>query len=463
MSIGNVSINVGTDSSNYNSFYGVGYPDATAAARFTGMNILSGVHAESDEQINAVNDRFDVVDLRTAYVTAQTNLVTAQTNLDDILGDNDPAELLVAVTTAETALGTEDDPATEEVNEATGARFALANAVAAVDAAQKVVDDTRSDLGKASDENVAVLAAKTALGAPADGDKVATGAYKTLADKEVELAAAKNVEAYNELVSAVNTKVSDLGSAIMDVTDAEADLDTAITKVTTASDAHLAAQAAQTAALITSDGVDADEYTAAFIADRMLTFDYPPGEGVENLGRMAYIGNAILDAMPTAAVAAWGELDKAQMDTQGYESYNLDILVDDADDAVPDPNNATVWRVLGRSDPDAQLKLGMDAWIADFIDTVDNGVSVIDSDGNVETTTTLADIEGNNARDNARDKAEKAYDAFTDDAMAEEAGRNAYSIEAARDAAEQTATMVDDDADTNPNTDFSGLTDQSHR
>ena len=57
VSIGNVSINVGTDSSNYNSFYGAGDPDATAEARFTGMNILSGVHAASDEQINAVNDR----------------------------------------------------------------------------------------------------------------------------------------------------------------------------------------------------------------------------------------------------------------------------------------------------------------------------------------------------------------------------------------------------------------------
>ena len=72
VSIGNVSINVGTDSSNYNSFVGAGDPDATAEARFTGMNILSGVHAASADQINAVNDRFDVVDdLRTAYNTAK--------------------------------------------------------------------------------------------------------------------------------------------------------------------------------------------------------------------------------------------------------------------------------------------------------------------------------------------------------------------------------------------------------
>ena len=69
VSIGNVSIDVGPDSNNFNSFGGTGTtPDDTAATRFTGMNILSGVHAASADQLNAVNDRFDSVDdLRTAY------------------------------------------------------------------------------------------------------------------------------------------------------------------------------------------------------------------------------------------------------------------------------------------------------------------------------------------------------------------------------------------------------------
>ena len=49
------------------ALYGAGDPDATAAARFTGMNILSGVHAASADQVNAVNDRFDVVDLKDRY------------------------------------------------------------------------------------------------------------------------------------------------------------------------------------------------------------------------------------------------------------------------------------------------------------------------------------------------------------------------------------------------------------
>ena len=74
MSIGTtVSIDVGAGTTNdYNTVGFNGDPDATAAARFTGMNILSGVHAASDEQINAVNDRFDIVEpFRTTYNAAK--------------------------------------------------------------------------------------------------------------------------------------------------------------------------------------------------------------------------------------------------------------------------------------------------------------------------------------------------------------------------------------------------------
>ena len=91
VSIGNVSINVGTDSSNYNSFYGAGYPDATAEARFTGMNILSGVHAASDEQINAVNDR--AVDMYQPLGRRQHGQGRAQS---PILGENADADELLA-------------------------------------------------------------------------------------------------------------------------------------------------------------------------------------------------------------------------------------------------------------------------------------------------------------------------------------------------------------------------------
>ena len=132
MSIGNVSINVGTDSSNYNSFYGAGDPDATAEARFTGMNILSGVHAASDEQINAVNDRFeDVGNLQVVYNTANTNLTNAQNALDDLLGDLDATALLADKDdTAEAALGTADPAIQTEMDTAYGR----------LDAAQKAVD-----------------------------------------------------------------------------------------------------------------------------------------------------------------------------------------------------------------------------------------------------------------------------------------------------------------------------------
>ena len=55
VSIGNVSIDVAPAGSDYNTVGFSGDPDATAAARFTGMNILAGVHA-ADDQINAVHN-----------------------------------------------------------------------------------------------------------------------------------------------------------------------------------------------------------------------------------------------------------------------------------------------------------------------------------------------------------------------------------------------------------------------
>ena len=111
VSIGNVSINVGTDSSNYNSFYGAGDPDATAEARFTGMNILSGVHAASDEQINAVNDRFDSVDLQAAYNTARPILIPANRALDDI-GRRPIPTVTLSRTSPPPSSWDPDDPAT---------------------------------------------------------------------------------------------------------------------------------------------------------------------------------------------------------------------------------------------------------------------------------------------------------------------------------------------------------------
>ena len=125
MSIGNVSINVGTDSSNYNSFVGAGDPDATAEARFTGMNILSGVYAASADQINAVNDRFDSIDdLRAVYNSAKAEV-------DRLLAGADADELYSGVNAAKIVLGTasvEDDPATTDADEtaaATGTFIAL--------------------------------------------------------------------------------------------------------------------------------------------------------------------------------------------------------------------------------------------------------------------------------------------------------------------------------------------------
>ena len=105
MSIGNVSINVGTDSSNYNSFYGAGDPDATAEARFTGMNILSGVHAASDEQINAVNDRFDM-----STTSGRLQPRPRPRSLDELLDGADADELFSDVNAAEVVLGTPPCP-----------------------------------------------------------------------------------------------------------------------------------------------------------------------------------------------------------------------------------------------------------------------------------------------------------------------------------------------------------------
>ena len=74
VSIGNVTIDVGPriSGSDYNTVGFSGDPDATAAARFTGMNILAGVHAASDDQINAVNNNLvNVAALWASYNTAK--------------------------------------------------------------------------------------------------------------------------------------------------------------------------------------------------------------------------------------------------------------------------------------------------------------------------------------------------------------------------------------------------------
>ena len=158
VSIGNVSINVGSDSSNFNSFVGAGDPDATAEARFTGMNILSGVYAASADQLNAVNDRFDSVDdLRTAYNTAKAEV-------DRLLGDADADELFSDVNAAKVVLGTESvaaDPDADppvEAADATGTYIALEAAQAALDDAQDDFDDTL----EAYNESVADVADVTA-------------------------------------------------------------------------------------------------------------------------------------------------------------------------------------------------------------------------------------------------------------------------------------------------------------
>ena len=95
VSIGDVTIDVAPAAgSDYNTVGFSGDPDATAAARFTGMNILAGVHA-ADDQINAVNNNL----VNVAALWASYN--TAKDNLNEVLDGDDPDELFADITVAE--------------------------------------------------------------------------------------------------------------------------------------------------------------------------------------------------------------------------------------------------------------------------------------------------------------------------------------------------------------------------
>ena len=185
VSIGNVTINVGSDSSNFNSFVGAGDPDATAEARFTGMNILSGVYAASADQLNAVNDRFDSVDdLRTAYNTAKAEV-------DRLLGDADAIEASGAYVQYEAAIlahtnnltaaeETYDRAVAEARQPVIDAQTALDGAILALDMAQTALDEGITALDEAiealaadpTDDDLlaALTSAQNALGVEADPD-----------------------------------------------------------------------------------------------------------------------------------------------------------------------------------------------------------------------------------------------------------------------------------------------------
>ena len=393
VSIGNVSINVGPNSDDYNSFDGTGTPDATAAARFTGMNILSGVHAASDDQINAVSDRYeDISGLQIAYNTAQGSLTTAQGVVDDLLDGENSADLVKVVDDAKAVLGTAEDTADDDT------------AYGRLAAAQEAVDSANDALKTGAEQNAAVEQAKIDLGAPASPGEAATGAYGPLATAQTELAANTSV---SDAEDALNIAKAAVTTAETAVTTAETAVTTAENNLANARADHSAAQSA----LNSDNDADDTEYTTAYIAEKLLEFDLSDATGDQNLGRIAYIANAVLDEMSTEAEVAWTALTADEMDTQGFESY------DAADDEETGVSRA-VW--LGLSDAQKEAQ-GKEAWVAQFI-SLPNG------------TTTAADTAGNTARTEVTEDAEEAYDDLAADAAAE-AGLTAVRIMATRDVA----------------------------
>ncbi len=430
VSIGNVNIDAAPGvASNYDTVGFSGDPDATAAARFTGMNILSGVHAASAEQINAVDDRFDVVELQTAYNTAKTARDAAQTAFDELLGDRDADALFAAVTTAETALGAAavaDDPATDDVDEAkaaTGAYLALQTAQEKLDAAEKALTETRDAFDSDTDVNAEITRLKTALGVPAladdpatddvDETRAATGAYETLADAKTALEADTSTDegAVTSAKTALASAKTALTAGQEAVTDANAD-QIAIRR------AHSTAEAAD------DDGTITDaEYRTAYIADINADYDVLSDDdktadsGTANLGRVAYTENAGVTAAAAAAPGAWNALTLNEKITQGNASYL----------AASDDNTLLTWNALSSSD---KLAAGRAAWIADFIDTT----------GGLD-----ADTVGDAARTTAETNAGTAFNNLSDAAKIAQ-GMRAVEIKAGRDADVNLAGFADNAA-----------------
>ena len=388
VSIGNVSINVGTDSSNYNSFVGAGDPDATAAARFTGMNILSGVHAASDDQINAVSDQFDVVDdLRIAYNTARAEL-------DEILGDDDPDELLADVTEAETALGApsvadDTDTDTDEAIAATGTYVALEAAQAKVDAAEKARDEAQAGLVEGSEAASEIERLRLALGEPSFPEdpatieveaRVASGEYIALEAAQTALNDDDTVSNAQSTLDGANDALEAAQTALKTAQD---NLDTANDNLNAARLAHAAAVSAR------ADNVISDsEYRTAFSTDRMSNYDLADDAAARiAFGRTAYVEKASDDSVAASAPVAWSALTAAEKETQGYESYN-------AADTLETSDSRIVW--LGLSDS-AKLTEGRAAWIDQYISTGDQ-------------TSTAADTLGDTARGTATTRAGDDFD-----------------------------------------------------
>ena len=428
VSIGNVNIDVAPGiASNYDTVGFSGNPDATAAARFTGMNILSGVHAASAEQINAVDDRFDVVELQTAYNTAKTARDAAQVTVDELLGDRDPDTLFAAVTTAETALGAvADDPATADVDEtkaATGAYLALQGAQEKLDAAEKALTETRAALDSSSDENAKITRLGLVLGRPAAvvddpatvgvDETTATGAYRTLDLARTALADDTSTDSEENGVTSAKTALATADTAL---TAGQARVRTADTERDAIRQTHAAAVSTRADGSVTNA-----EYRAAYIADANADYDIlddsvktAPGAG--NLGRTAYIENAVVAVVAAVAPGAWDDLSAGQKLIQGYADYN-------AADGVADDESQALWNALSSAEKGTQ---GRAAWIAAYI----AGTGSFDAD-------------------TADDAGRTAEDRFDDDlnAAAKIAqGMRAVEIKAGRDADADNAGFADADA-----------------
>ncbi len=387
VSIGNVTINVGSDSSNFNSFVGAGDPDATAEARFTGMNILSGVYAASADQLNAVNDQFNIVDLTTAKETAQTNLITAQTNLDEILGDNDPAELSADVTEAETALGASavaDDPATTDVDEAklaTGAYLAVENAKAEVTTAQKALDAAQDayDAVVEGNDNIADLLAKIGVEADPDAEPEITAStllYLAVEEAQTALSDDATTDAARLALGTAADEAGETGSAYAQLafakealTDAEEDLDAAVVAYDAAVIAHGNALTAQ------SGGITEAEQKAASLAD----YDLRTEELQISAGKPAYSAKAVVDG----AQEAWNKLIDSEKLTQGEEAY-IDVDGQDQDG----------WDDLVALGIDSWMEAGEKAWTDAFGAADGAGAGAANN---------AADTAGNTAYDKAGD------------------------------------------------------------
>ena len=279
VSIGNVSINVGPDSSNYNSFVGAGDPDATAEARFTGMNILSGVYAASADQINAVHDRFDSDSdkaLRSTYTTAKDNL-------DTLLGDRDSTALLAAVDAAKAKLGAatmEDNADTDEDESATatGTYIAIEAAEAELDKAEKAREEILVLFNAAGTDAAEIIRLKGLLGSPSvDADPTATppidaveatfayGDYEEAQETRAgSINTANDGYSNNAAVEAVTAAQSALAEGIIALANAETELTTSEKELVEAIEALAADPGNPT--LVTAVTTAQDDLGVPFIA-----------------------------------------------------------------------------------------------------------------------------------------------------------------------------------------------------